>query len=113
MGVGGIGALRHFFMLVFARTGLSLHQRIVWHDDQVLSYVEIGIGTHIAVSVGPLRIKDVFKLVANAFPNDKADNCPICAIDEHVVDYAEQSSTTRDHLMTDDVRHTWQVLELS
>ena len=78
-------------------------RRVIWHDDQILSHVEIGIGTHVAVSLGPLRIEEVLKLVADAFANDKADNCPICAIDEHVVDYAEQSSTTRNHLVTDDV----------
>jgi hypothetical protein len=43
-------------------------------------------------------------LLRNAFTDDKADNCPISAIDEHIVDYAEQSSALRDHLVTNDVR---------
>src|SRR6266446_9292981 len=109
----GITSLSRLFMLAFVRTRLSLHQRVIWHDDQIPSHVEIGIGAHVAVNLGPLRIEDVLQLVADAFANDKADNCPISATDEHIVDYAEQSSTTRDHLLTDDVRHPRQVLELS
>ena len=86
-------------------------ERVIWHDDQVLAHVEIGFGAHVAVNPGTLRIEEVLQLAADAFANDKADNCPICAIDEHVVDDAEQSSALRDHLVTDDVRHAWQVIE--
>src|SRR4029077_18757927 len=75
--------------------------------------MEIGISAHVAVNPGTLRIKDVLQLVADAFTYDKADDCPICAIDEHVVDYAKQSSALRDHLVTDDVGHAWQVIEFS
>jgi hypothetical protein len=42
-----------------------------------------------------LGIEDALQLVANALAYDKTDNCPICAIDEHVVDQAERSSATR------------------
>src|SRR5262249_44551338 len=72
---------------------------------------EIGIGTHVTVNPGTLWIEDVLQLVADPLADDKANNCSICAIDEHVVDYAEQSSALRDHLMTDDVRHAGQVVE--
>jgi len=68
------------------RARLSFNQRVIWYDDQLLADVEIGIGAHVAVNSGTLRIEDVLQLAADAFANDKADNCPICAIDEHVVD---------------------------
>src|SRR5262249_32116342 len=80
---------------------------------QLLAHVKIGIGAHVAVNLGTLRIKDVLQLVADAFADDEADDCPICAIDEHVVDYAEQSSALRYHFVTDDVGHARQVIELS
>ncbi len=101
------------FLIAFLRAGLSFDQRVIWYDDQLRAHVEIGFGAHVAVNPGTLRIEDVLQLAADAFADDKADNCPICAIDKHVVDYAEQSSALRDHLVTDDVRHAWQVIEFS
>ena len=61
---------------------------------------------------GPLRLK-MFSACCGRLRQRQSPNRSISAIDEHVVDYAEQSSTTRDHLMTDHVRHPRQVLELS
>ena len=110
---GFIGFRRRRFRVTFMHARLSFDQRIIWHDDEFLADVKIGIGTHVAVNPRALRIEDVLQLVADAFTDDKADNCPICAIDEHVVDYAEQSSALRHHFVTDDVRHARQVIELS
>src|SRR5262245_64268024 len=92
---------------------LSFDQRVIWHNDQLLTHVEIGIGTDVALNPGTLRIEDVLQSVADALADDKADNCPIRTIDEHVVDYAEQSSALRDHFVTDDVRHARQIVEFS
>jgi hypothetical protein len=75
--------------------------------------VQIGVGPHVAVDPGTLRIEHALQFVADTFADDKAHNCSICAIDEHVVDYPEQSSTLRDHFVTDDVRHPGQVVEFS
>ena len=95
------------------RARLSFDQRVIWYNDQLLAHLEIGIGAHVAVNPGTLRIKDVLQFAADAFPDDKADNCPIGAIDEYVVDYAEQSSALRYHFVTDDVGHARQVIEFS
>src|SRR4029077_12615363 len=101
------------FLIAFVRAGLSFDQCVIWYDDQLLADVEIGFGAHVAVNPGTLRIEDVLQLAADAFADNKADNCPIRAIDEHVVDYAKESSASRDHLVTDDVGHAWQVIEFS
>ena len=113
MRVGFVCLRYRRFLIAFVRAWLSFDQRVIWYDDQVLANVEIGFGAHVAANPGTLRIEDVLQLAADAFADDKADNCPICATDEHVVDYAEQSSALRDHLVTDDVGHAWQVIEFS
>ncbi len=113
MRVGFVSLRYRRFLIAFLRGWLSFDQRVIWDHDQVLAHVEIGFGAHVAVNPGTLRIEDVLQLAADAFADNKADNCPICAIDEHVVDYAEQSSASRDHLVTDDVGHAWQVIEFS
>src|SRR5262249_43757872 len=95
------------------RARLSFDERVIRYDDQLLAHVEIGIGTHVAVNSGPLRIEEVFQLVADPLADHKAHNCSIRAIDEHVVDYTEQSSALRDHLLTDDGRHARQIIDFS
>src|SRR6188472_4035368 len=92
---------------------LSFDQRVIGDDDQLLSYVEIGVGAHVAMNPWTLRVEDVLEFVADPLADYKADNRPIRAIDQHVVDYAEQSSALRDHFLTDDVGHARQVVEFS
>src|SRR5262245_64787832 len=72
---------RRRFTLRLMNAWLSFDQRVIWHDDELLSYVEIGIGAHVAVKPGTLRIEEVLQLVADALADDEADNCPIRAID--------------------------------
>src|SRR5215469_7716651 len=101
-------------MVAFVRgASLSFDQRVIWHHDQLLTHVEIGIGAHVPVNSGTLRIKNVLQLVSDALADDKADNRAIGAIYKHVVDYAQQSSAARDHLVTNDVRHARQIIEFS
>src|SRR5262245_14893622 len=95
------------------RVRLSFDQRIIWYDDQLLANMKIGISAHVAVNPGTLGVEDVLQFVADALSDDKTDNCSIRAIDEHVADYAEQSSALRDHFVTDDVGHARQVVEFS
>ena len=113
MRVGFIGFRRRRFVLGLLRTGLSFDQRVIWYDNQLLADVEIGVGAYIAVNARALRIEDVLQLVTDALADYKADNCPIRTINEHVVDYAKQSSALRDHFVTDDVGHARQVIEFS
>src|SRR6516225_8711653 len=94
-------------------TRLSFDEGIIWYDDQLLTDVEIGIGAHVTVNPGTLRIEEVFQSIADALADDKADNRSIYGIDEHVIDHAEQSSALRDHFVTDDVGHAWQIVEFS
>src|SRR4030095_15265897 len=72
--VGFISFCRRRFTLMFMLARLSLDQRGIWHDDELLAYVEIGIGTHIALNFGTLRIEDALQLVADARADHKADN---------------------------------------
>src|SRR5215472_14895471 len=95
------------------RAWLSFDQRVIWHNDELLADVQIGIGAHIPLNPGTLRIEDVLQLVADPLAYDKPDNCSVCAIDEHVVDYAEQSSAACYHLVSNDVRHAGQIIEFS
>jgi hypothetical protein len=100
-------------MLPFLGRGFSFDERVVRDNDQFFAYLEIGIGAYVAVSSGTLRVEKILDLATDALADNKADNCPICAIDEHVIDYAEQSSTPRDHLVPNDVGHAWQIFQLS
>jgi hypothetical protein len=102
-----------WFLIAFVHTWLSFDQRVIGYYDQVLAHVEIGFGAHVAANPGTLRIEDVLQLCADTFADDEADNCSISAIDKHVVDYPEQSSTFRDHFVTDDVGHAWQAIEFN
>ena len=52
------------------RARLSLDQRGIWHDDELLAHVEIGIGTYIALNPGTLRIENALQLVADARETD-------------------------------------------
>ena len=63
---------------------LSFDQRVIGDDDQLLSYVEIGVGAHVAMNPWTLRVEDVLELVADPLADYKADNRPIRAIDQHV-----------------------------
>ena len=53
---------------------LSFDQRIIWHDDQLFTYVQIGIRTDVALNLGTLGIEDVLQFVADALADDKTDN---------------------------------------
>lgn len=45
MRVSFIGFSRRRFTVIFVRAaGLSFHQSVIWHDDQLAAHVEIGIG---------------------------------------------------------------------
>jgi hypothetical protein len=99
-------------VLRFPGPGFSFDERVVRDNDQFFAYLEIGIGAHVAVRSGTLRVEKALDLAADALADNESDNCPICAIDEHVIDYAEQSSTLRDHFVTNDVGHARQVFQL-
>ena len=57
--------------------------------------MQISISANVTVNLRALRVEDALQFVADAFAYDKADNCSIRAVDEHVIDQAEQSSAAR------------------
>ena len=59
-----------------------------------------------------LWVEDVLQFAADALPDGEANNCPIRAVDEHVVDRAEQSSAARHHFVADDVGHAREIIEI-
>ena len=105
--------MRRGFMIAFLRAGLAFNQRVVWYDDQFIAHLQVGIGAHVTVNSGTLWIKEIFQFVADAFADGEADNRAIRAVDEYVVDQAEQAAAARHHFVTDHVGHTREALEIS
>src|SRR5262249_897421 len=100
-------------MIAVVDARLSFNQRVVWHNNKLVADVEIRISADVTVNLRALRVEDALQLVADAFAYDKADNCPICAIDEHVVDQAEKSSAARQHFPSANAGQEGQFFELS
>jgi hypothetical protein len=105
--------MRRGFMIAFLCARLAFNQRVVWHDDQLIAYLQIGISAHVTVNSGTLWIKEIFEFVADAFADREADNRAVRAIDEHIVDRAKQSAALRHHFVTDHVGHAWKALKIS
>ncbi|MGH9551276.1 MAG: hypothetical protein ACRD3W_17970, partial [Terriglobales bacterium] len=105
--------MRRSFMIAFLRARLAFNQRVVWHDDQLIAYLQIGISAHITVTSGTLWIKEIFQFVADAFADGEADNRAVRAVNKHIVDRAKQSAALRHHFVTDHVGHARKALEIS
>jgi hypothetical protein len=100
-------------MIAALHAGLAFNQRIVWYDDQLIAYLQIGISAHVAVNSGTLWIKEIFQFIADAFADGEADNRAVRTVDKHIVDRAKQSAALRHHFVTDHVGHARKALEIS
>jgi hypothetical protein len=73
-GLGFIGLLPRRFVTAFVRARFFFDQCVIWHYDQFLAYLQIGIGAHIAVRSGTPGVENVLHLIADAFADNEADN---------------------------------------
>ena len=100
-------------MIAFLRAWLPFDKRVVWHDDQIIAYLQIGISTDVTMHSGALRIKHALQFVANTFADGEPDNCAIRAVDKHVVDRPKKSSAAGHHFVTDHVGYARQIIEIA
>src|SRR5437764_171769 len=100
-------------MIAFLHAWLPFDKRVVWHDNQIIAYLQIGISTDVTMNSGALRIKHALQFVANTFADGEPDNCAIRAVDEHVVDRPKKPSAAGHHFVTDHVGHARQIIEIA